>query len=90
MREAPPGWHKPIVVVKSGRTGAGRRAASSHTAAMAARETAVEAMVHQAGVIRAGTAPSPPTSASAPRPAPWAPSGETTDWCPGLKAGEPA
>jgi acyl-CoA synthetase (NDP forming) len=47
--------HKPVVVVKSGRTGAGRRAASSHTAAMAARETAVEALVHQAGVIRAGT-----------------------------------
>ena len=47
--------HKPIVVMKSGRTGAGRRAASSHTAAMAARETAVEALVHQAGVIRAGT-----------------------------------
>ena len=47
--------HKPIVVVKSGRTGAGRRAASSHTAAMAARDTAVEALVHQAGVIRAGT-----------------------------------
>jgi acyl-CoA synthetase (NDP forming)/GNAT superfamily N-acetyltransferase len=47
--------HKPIVVVKSGRTGAGRRAASSHTAAMAARETAVEALVHQAGVIRADT-----------------------------------
>jgi len=41
--------------VKSGRTGAGRRAASSHTAAMAARDTAVEALVHQAGVIRAGT-----------------------------------
>ena len=47
--------HKPIVVVKSGRSGAGRRAASSHTAAMAARDTAVEALVHQAGVIRAGT-----------------------------------
>jgi acyl-CoA synthetase (NDP forming)/GNAT superfamily N-acetyltransferase len=47
--------HKPIVVVKSGRTGAGRRAASSHTAALAARDTAVEALVHQAGVIRAGT-----------------------------------
>ena len=47
--------HKPIVVVKSGRTGAGRRAAYSHTAAMAARETAVEALFHQAGVIRAGT-----------------------------------
>jgi acetate---CoA ligase (ADP-forming) len=47
--------NKSIVVVKSGRTGAGRRAASSHTAAMAARDTAVEALVHQAGVIRAGT-----------------------------------
>ena len=47
--------HKPIVAVKAGRTGAGRRAASSHTAAMAAGETAVEALFHQAGVIRAGT-----------------------------------
>ena len=47
--------HKPIVVVKSGRTSAGRRAASSHTAAMAAGEVAVEALFHQAGVIRAGT-----------------------------------
>jgi acetate---CoA ligase (ADP-forming) len=46
---------KPIVAVKSGRTGAGRRAASSHTAALAAGETAVEALFHQAGVIRAGT-----------------------------------
>ena len=47
--------HKPIVAVKAGRTGAGRRAASSHTAALAAGETAVEALFHQAGVIRAGT-----------------------------------
>jgi acyl-CoA synthetase (NDP forming) len=47
--------HKPIVVVKAGRTSAGRRAASSHTAAMAAGETAVEALFHQAGVIRAAT-----------------------------------
>ncbi len=47
--------HKPIVAVKAGRTGAGRRAASSHTAAMAAGEVAVEALFHQAGVIRAGT-----------------------------------
>ena len=47
--------HKPIVVVKAGRTSAGRRAASSHTAAMAAGEVAVEALFHQAGVIRAGT-----------------------------------
>ena len=47
--------HKPIVVVKAGRTSAGRRAASSHTAALAAGETAVEALFHQAGVIRAAT-----------------------------------
>jgi acetate---CoA ligase (ADP-forming) len=47
--------HQPVVVVKAGRTGAGRRAASSHTAALAAGETAVEALFHQAGVIRAGT-----------------------------------
>lgn len=43
----------PIVVIKAGRTGAGRRAASSHTAAMAAGEGAVDALFHQAGVIRA-------------------------------------
>ena len=47
--------HKPIVAVKAGRTGAGRRAASSHTAALAAGEVAVEALFHQAGVIRACT-----------------------------------
>ena len=47
--------HKPIVAVKAGRTGAGRRAASSHTAALAAGETAVEALFRQAGVIRVGT-----------------------------------
>ncbi|MHB8220860.1 MAG: bifunctional acetate--CoA ligase family protein/GNAT family N-acetyltransferase [Acidimicrobiales bacterium] len=43
----------PIVVIKAGRTGSGRRAASSHTAAMAAGEGAVDALFHQAGVIRA-------------------------------------
>jgi acyl-CoA synthetase (NDP forming)/GNAT superfamily N-acetyltransferase len=47
--------HMPIVAVKAGRTGAGRRAASSHTAAMAAGEAAVAALFHQAGVIRADT-----------------------------------
>ena len=49
------GRHKPIVAVKSGRTRAGTRAASSHTAALAASDTAVEALFHQAGVIRADT-----------------------------------
>ncbi|MGZ8442428.1 MAG: bifunctional acetate--CoA ligase family protein/GNAT family N-acetyltransferase [Candidatus Binatia bacterium] len=45
--------HKPIVAVKAGRTGAGKRAASSHTAALAASDVAVDALFHQTGVIRA-------------------------------------
>jgi acyl-CoA synthetase (NDP forming) len=49
------GRSKPIVAVKSGRTGAGRRAAGSHTAALAARELAVDALFHQTGVLRADT-----------------------------------
>jgi acetate---CoA ligase (ADP-forming) len=47
--------HKPIVAVKAGRTGAGRRAAGSHTAALAADDVAVDALFHQTGVIRADT-----------------------------------
>lgn len=46
---------KPIVAVKSGRTTAGQRAAGSHTAALAASDVAVDALFHQAGVIRAET-----------------------------------
>jgi len=46
---------KPIVVIKSGRTVAGGRAAASHTAALAASEVAVDALFHQTGVIRAET-----------------------------------
>ena len=44
---------KPIVAVKAGRTSAGKRAASSHTAALAASDVAVDALFHQTGVIRA-------------------------------------
>ena len=46
---------KPIVAVKSGRTRAGERAASSHTGALAAGDVAVEALFRQAGVIRTDT-----------------------------------
>jgi acetyl coenzyme A synthetase (ADP forming)-like protein len=44
---------KPILALKSGTTLSGQRAASSHTAALAGSEAAVEALFHQAGVIRA-------------------------------------
>jgi acetyl coenzyme A synthetase (ADP forming)-like protein len=46
---------KPILAMKSGTTSAGARAASSHTAALAGSEAAVDALFAQAGVIRAGT-----------------------------------
>jgi acetyl coenzyme A synthetase (ADP forming)-like protein len=49
------GRDKPIVAVKSGRTHAGSRAAGSHTASLAASDVAVDALFHQAGVIRADT-----------------------------------
>jgi len=46
---------KPIIAVKAGRTLAGRRAAGSHTAALAANDVAVDALFRQTGVIRAET-----------------------------------
>ncbi|HSF68815.1 MAG TPA: acetate--CoA ligase family protein, partial [Nitrospira sp.] len=49
------GRKKPIVVLKAGRTGAGRLAAGSHTAALATNESAVDALFAQCGVIRART-----------------------------------
>ena len=49
------GRHKPILAVKSGRTAAGRRAASSHTAAMAADDDAVDALLRHCGVVRVDT-----------------------------------
>jgi acetate---CoA ligase (ADP-forming) len=46
---------KPIAVVKSGRTEAGARAASSHTGALAGLDVAVDALLGQAGVLRTDT-----------------------------------
>jgi acetyl coenzyme A synthetase (ADP forming)-like protein len=46
---------KPIVAVKSGRSAAGTRAASSHSAALANLDVAVDALFAQAGVIRTNT-----------------------------------
>jgi len=46
---------KPIVVVKAGRSTAGARAASSHTGALAASDVAVDALIQQAGVLRAAS-----------------------------------
>ncbi|HLE99869.1 MAG TPA: GNAT family N-acetyltransferase, partial [Gaiellaceae bacterium] len=40
---------KPILALKSGTTAMGQRAASSHTAALAGSDAAVEALFHQAG-----------------------------------------
>ena len=46
---------KPIFVVKAGRTAAGARAASSHTAALAGTDLAADALMEQCGVMRAQT-----------------------------------
>ena len=46
---------KPILAMRSGTSRAGARAASSHTAALAGSDGAVEALFWQAGVIRART-----------------------------------
>ena len=46
---------KPIIAVKAGRTKSGAQAALSHTGALAASDTAVDALLTQAGVLRAGT-----------------------------------
>ncbi|MCS7001659.1 MAG: GNAT family N-acetyltransferase, partial [Dehalococcoidia bacterium] len=43
---------KPIIVIKSGRSDSGRRAAASHTAALAGSDIAVDALFKQAGVLR--------------------------------------
>ena len=46
---------KPIIAVKSGRTRAGAKAASSHTASLAAADVAVDAIFDAAGILRVDT-----------------------------------
>ena len=49
------GKKKPILLVKSGRTAEGARAASSHTGALAGTDVTVSALLEQCGVLRANT-----------------------------------
>ncbi|MCY3412391.1 MAG: acetate--CoA ligase family protein [Candidatus Heimdallarchaeota archaeon] len=46
---------KPVIMVKSGRTAAGARAATSHTGALATTETVLTATLSGSGVIRVST-----------------------------------
>jgi acetyl coenzyme A synthetase (ADP forming)-like protein len=46
---------KPVLMVKSGRTEAGARAATSHTGALSGTDGATDALMRQTGVIRAHT-----------------------------------
>lgn len=46
------GVNKPVIMIKSGTTAAGAKAASSHTGAIAGADQAYSAAFHQAGVIR--------------------------------------
>jgi acetyltransferase len=46
---------KPVIILKSGITSSGAKAASSHTGALAGREAAFEAAFKQSGIIRAHT-----------------------------------
>lgn len=49
------GRRKPIIAVKAGRSPSGARAAQSHTGALAASDRVVDALFHEAGVIRTDT-----------------------------------
>jgi len=47
--------HKPVVVIKAGRTQSGRRATLSHTGSMAGSDAVYDAALHQCGAIRVHT-----------------------------------
>lgn len=49
------GRKKPVVALKAGRSSAGRRAAMSHSAALASSDIAAQALFEQSGVIRTDT-----------------------------------
>jgi len=49
------GRKKPILIVKSGRTAEGARAATSHTGALAGADVTIDAFLEQCGVVRANT-----------------------------------
>lgn len=46
--------HKPVVVLKAGRTDMGARAAKSHTGALAGNDRVYQAILREAGVLQAG------------------------------------
>lgn len=46
---------KPVIAIKSARTSAGMKAASSHTGALASSDAVVDAFIEQSGVIRVNT-----------------------------------
>jgi acetate---CoA ligase (ADP-forming) len=48
--------HKPVIALKVGRSESGRKAAASHTGALAASDTAFDAAFTKAGIFRAATA----------------------------------
>lgn len=47
--------HKPIIILKSGRTAAGSQASKSHTGALSGSDTAYDALFARAGIIRANS-----------------------------------
>ena len=49
------GRTKPIVAIKAGRSTAGRRAAGSHTGAIASSDVLVDGLFRQAGIVRVNT-----------------------------------